>query len=153
MPDIATEAVQQARNLLDWATHRLQPSKQDTSEQRRWLVVTINRTPEEVAPDGQLPAMLAELGNAVEVELRPAPRGQGTELAARPIGDALPTVGLLSQEPSAQDPRAALRQVLRQVKQLAEVGEVLRAEPRPEGRRTKTLPGMLVDKADQGGVL
>jgi hypothetical protein len=43
------------------------------------------------------------------------------------------------------------------VKQLVEVGEVLVAEPRPEGYRPRTLGGLLVDKvegaADKGGVL
>jgi hypothetical protein len=157
MPDIASEALHQARNLRDWASHHLQPSRQKASDQGRWLVVTIDRTPDEVAPGGQLPAMLAALGEAVEVEVRPAPRNQGTELAARPTGDDLPTMGSPSGDALSGDPHAVLRQVLRQVKQLAEVGEVLRNEPRPEGRRPRTLGGMLVDRAeeraDHSGVL
>jgi hypothetical protein len=50
----------------------------------RWHTVTVNHPPEVVAPDGQLPEPLAGLGDAVEVQVRPAPGGRGTELAARP---------------------------------------------------------------------
>jgi hypothetical protein len=35
----------------------------------RWHTVTINRPPEEVAPDGRLPQPIAELGDQVEVEI------------------------------------------------------------------------------------
>src|SRR3954468_17033375 len=49
----------------------------------RWHVVTVNRAAFDVAPDGVLPAPLAELGDAIEVQIRPAPRDRGTELAAR----------------------------------------------------------------------
>lgn len=38
----------------------------------RWHSVTVNRPPEEVAPEGRLPEPLAGLGDAVEVRLRPA---------------------------------------------------------------------------------
>ena len=50
----------------------------------RWHTVTVNRPPEVVAPDGRLPEPLAGLGDAVEVQVRPALGGRGTELAAQP---------------------------------------------------------------------
>jgi hypothetical protein len=42
----------------------------------RWHTVTVNRPPEEVATDGRLPGPLPELGDAVEVQIRPAPGGR-----------------------------------------------------------------------------
>ena len=49
-----------------------------------WQVVTVNRPRTELMPGGRLPEPLARLGGAVEVHLREAPGGRGTELAARP---------------------------------------------------------------------
>jgi hypothetical protein len=39
----------------------------------RWHALTINRPPEEVAPEGRLPEPLAALGDTIEVRTRPAP--------------------------------------------------------------------------------
>jgi hypothetical protein len=39
----------------------------------RWHTVTVNRPPEEVAPEGRLPEPLAALGDTIEVRTRPAP--------------------------------------------------------------------------------
>lgn len=49
----------------------------------RWQTVTILAEPEQVAPDGRLPAPLAELADTVETRIRPAPAGRGTQLSAR----------------------------------------------------------------------
>src|SRR6266850_393762 len=51
-----------------------------------WHSVTVNLPPESLNPDGGLPAELAELaelGDLVEVRVREAPGGRGTEVAAR----------------------------------------------------------------------
>ena len=45
-------------------------------ERGRWRVVTIARPAEDLA---ELPAPLADLGDAVEVQLSPAPGGRGTD--------------------------------------------------------------------------
>ncbi len=104
-----------------------------TQEQRarmahRWHVVTVLATPEQIAPAGELPAPLAELGDDLEVEMRPAPGDRGTELAARYRGGE--TVGL--GDPLARlrgdDPRQALRSALRRAKQLVETGEILESD-------------------------
>lgn len=152
MPDLAQEAAKQARNLLSTAAQRLLPKKAEKlrRDQHRWLVVTIAQPPEELTPHGELAAALAELGDQIEVQIRPAPRDQGTELAAR--------LTTAPGSPQAEDGlRGTLRQILRQIKQVAEAGEVLIAEPRPEGHRPTTIAGALVDKAEQksdrGGVL
>jgi hypothetical protein len=88
-------------------------------------VVTVNRPLAEL--EGALPAPLTDLGDlgdlgdAVEVRLRPAPGGKGTELAARLTGaHDVPLHG--------QPPVEALRSALRQAKQVAEVGYVLEAD-------------------------
>jgi len=161
MPSSVSETAAQIRSLLGRAGHVLrgQPD-QPRVDSQRWLVVTIDAPSEDIAPAGALPAPLAALGEAVEVELRPAPGDRGTELAARVRPGPAPSGSTASdpdEQQAAAEQRQALRQALRQAKQLVEVGEVLVAEPRPEGYRPKTLTGMLVDRAergaDQGGVL
>lgn len=46
------------------------------------------------------------------------------------------------------DPGKALREALRDAKQVFETGEILRATPRPHGERPRTLLGGVVDKAE-----
>ena len=113
----------------------------------RWRAVTINRTPDEVIPNDRVPGPLAELGDLVEVEVRPAPGGKGSELRARlrspePTGAASAAARL-----SGEDPRQRVRAALREAKQLIEVGEVLRVDPAPHGRRPPTPTGAIVDLA------
>ena len=121
-------------------------SGQDTGPRSRWRAVTVNRPPEEVMPDGP-PGPLAELGDRVEVEVRPAPGGRGSELRARlrtpePTGAASAAARL-----SGNDPRQRVRAALREAKQLIEVGEVLRVDPAPHGRRRATPTGAFVERA------
>jgi hypothetical protein len=113
----------------------------------RWRAVTINRSPEEVMPGNRVPAPLAELGDLVEVEVRPAPGGRGSELRARlrssePAGGASAAARL-----SGKDPRQRVRAALREAQQLIEVGEVLRVDPTPHGRRSPTPTGAIVEAA------
>jgi hypothetical protein len=104
--------------------------------QDRWHTVTVNRPPDQVAPDGRLPDPLAELGDAVEVQIRPAPGGRGTELAARLRGAVPSGLGGVAARAAGNDPRQNLRAALRQSKQLLETGEVLRPDEPPTTRRT-----------------
>ena len=118
-----------------------------TEPRSRWRAVTINRSPEEVTPGNRLPGPLAELGDLVDVEGRAAPGGKGSELRARlrspePTGVASATARL-----SGDDPRQRVRAALREAKQLIEVGEVLRVDPTPHGRRTPTPTGAIVEAA------
>lgn len=111
----------------------------------RWRSVTVNRSQDEVMPNGQMPGPLAGLGDLVEVQVRPAPGGKGTELAARlrvpePTGPRAARARV-----SGHDPRQQVRLALRQSKQLVEVGEVLRMDPTPHGRRPPTPTGKLID--------
>jgi hypothetical protein len=108
-------------------------------------------------PDDRLPAPLAELGDLIEVETRPAPGGKGTELRAR-LRSAEPTgAASAAARLSGDDPRQRVRAALRAAKQLIEVGEVLRVDPAPHGHRPPTPAGRLVEfateRAPGGGVL
>ena len=48
---------------------------------------------------------------------------------------------------SGNDPRQRVRAALREAKQLIEVGEVLRVDPAPHGRRSPTPTGAVVEAA------
>lgn len=91
-----------------------------TAADDRWHSITINREPEEVGPQ---PQPLHDLGEAIQVRVRPAPGGRGTEIAARCV------------EPSRDGVRA-LRRALRETRALVETGEVLRPDAPPTTRRT-----------------
>jgi hypothetical protein len=117
----------------------------------RWHTVTVNRPPEEVAPEGRLPDPLAGLGDAVEVRLRPAPGGRGTELSAR-LRQNIPTGAAEAVAWAAgSDPRQDLRAALRHSKQLLETGEVLHPDEPPTTRRTlRSLPLELATRRARG---
>jgi hypothetical protein len=112
---------------------------------RRWRVVTVLRPPEQVGTGADLPAPLLSLVDRIEVRVTPAPGDKGSELAARFNGRA------------TQDDIGELRSALRRAKQVLEVGEVLRVDPVPHGKRKPTPQGALLEKAaaeaPEGGVL
>ncbi|MEV6814410.1 hypothetical protein [Micromonospora sp. NPDC051296] len=98
----------------------------------RWQVVTVGRPPAEVLPGDEWPEPLRRLDGAVRVELRRAPGGRGTELAARPLPGVTPPG--LAAHLVGDHPGLLVRQALWQVKQLVETGEVLRADRSPADR-------------------
>ncbi|MEV7761163.1 hypothetical protein [Curtobacterium flaccumfaciens] len=121
------------------------PARKVLAEPRSgWHAVTVNRGQDAVLPGGRIPAPLTAFGQDVEVEARPAPGDRGTELRAR----------FRSGGPDSQ---GRLRAALREAKQLIEVGEVLRVDPVPHGRRKATPTGALVDvatkRSNEEGVL
>jgi hypothetical protein len=112
---------------------------------RRWRVVTVLCSPEQVGTADSLPAPLASFRDRIELRVTPAPGDKGTELAARLRG------GVTDHDIEE------LRSALRRAKQLLEAGEVLRVDPVPHGRRKPTPQGELLEKAATeapgGGVL
>jgi hypothetical protein len=130
--------VRQVRSAVDPSSARPAGAGQPASG---WLAVTVLRESSDV-DTAKLPAPLAEYGDRIEVRVRPAPGGKGTELAARlrdrPSGSPL---GRLT----GSDPQADLRSALRKAKQLIEVGEVLAVDPAPHGKRTATPGGALLE--------
>ena len=101
----------------------------------RWHVVTVNRPPEDVSED-RLPGPLAELGDQIEVQIRPAPGDRGTELAARFRGPVPSGLSAAAARLTGQDPRQSVRAALREAKMLLETGEILRPDEPPTTRRT-----------------
>jgi hypothetical protein len=131
--------VRQVRSAIDPSAAR---SAAGGHSAAGWLAVTVSREPSDV-DTAQLPAPLAEFGDRIEVRVRPAPGGKGTELAAR-LRDR-PSSGTALSRLTGNDPEADLRSALRRAKQLVEVGEVLAVDPAPHGRRTATPGGVLLE--------
>jgi hypothetical protein len=131
--------VRQVRSVIDPSAARPAGAGQPASG---WLAVTVFREPSEIDA-AELPAPLAEFGDRIEVRVRPAPGGKGTELAAR-LRDR-PSSGTAVGRLTGSDPQADLRSALRRAKQLIEVGEVLAVDPAPHGKRTATPGGVLLE--------
>jgi hypothetical protein len=104
--------------------------------------VTVFREPSDVDA-AALPAPLADFGDRIEVRVRPAPGGKGTELSVR-LRDR-PSSGTAAGRLTGSDPQADLRSALRRAKQLIEVGEVLAVDPTPHGKRTATPGGAFLE--------
>ncbi|HEX2314497.1 MAG TPA: hypothetical protein VHJ17_12210, partial [Thermomonospora sp.] len=64
-----------------WRLGRRSGRRRRQDEADRWLVVTVNCPVERLS--GPLPEPLARISESVEVRVRTAPGGRGTELAAR----------------------------------------------------------------------
>ncbi len=147
MKRVASSLVGAGGVALRRALRTVRPGPAAEGQSReRWLVVTVNLSQEEVAPEGRWPGPLAELGDRIDVEVRPAPGDKGTELAARlrePTPDGL--AGAAARV-SGDSPQQELRSALRRSKQLLEVGEVLVVDPAPHGHRTATPGGVLLEK-------
>jgi hypothetical protein len=137
----AVAAVVVGKRVVDARTR--QASHSDRS---RWNSVTVDLSPDEIAPGGVYPQPLVDLGDVVDIRMIPAPGSWGTELGARPKPE-VPGI-------SAGDLRQDVRRALRQSKTLLEAGEILRDQPMPHGKRPSTPTGRLVDeweKRAQGG--
>jgi hypothetical protein len=117
------------------------------ADPRRWLAVTVNRAPSDLLPDGSPPAPLAELGDAIEVQVRPAPGDKGAELAARLRDPSRIGERGLAAKLQGDDPLQKLRTALRQAKAILEVGEVVL--PDAPGTTHPGAGGRLVAAADR----
>lgn len=107
-----------------------------------WKAVTVLGDQSEFSQGGY-PEPLERLRDVLEVRLATAPGDKGFEVHARLRPDADPKSVI-----GDDDPDQALRVALRDAKQLFETGEILRAKPRPHGKRKATLFGAAVDKAE-----
>ncbi|MCJ1705557.1 hypothetical protein [Rathayibacter sp. VKM Ac-2926] len=120
----------------------------DGAHPQGWKAVTVLGDAEDFAVGGY-PEPLERLAESLDIRIDPAPGDKGFEVHAR-VRDGVD----LSED---RDPGKALREALRDAKQVFETGEILRATPRPHGERPRTLLGGVVDKAKDeakgGGVL
>ncbi|MBW0108602.1 hypothetical protein I4I84_07675 [Pseudonocardia sp. KRD-182] len=121
--------VRQVRSAIDPSAARPAGAGQPASG---WLVVTVFCAASDIDA-AALPPPLAELGDRIEVRVRPAAGDKGTELAAR-LCDRAPS-GSAASRLSGRDPRAELRSALRSAKQLIEVTHVMPLEDGPQGYR------------------
>jgi hypothetical protein len=131
--------VRQLRATLGTSTSQPAGARHSASG---WLSVTVFCEPTSL--DGaSLPVPLTELGDRIEVDVRPAPGGKGTELSARLKDRSTP--GSAGSRLTGSDAESELRSALRRAKQLIEVGEVLAVDPAPHGERTATPGGALLE--------
>jgi hypothetical protein len=101
----------------------------------RWHTITIFCEPERL---GSLPPPLDQLGEPVEVNIRPAPGDRGTELSARLIEPVPAGAAKVAARRRDSDPVGRLRRALREARSLAEVGEVLLPDSPPTTRPSPT---------------
>jgi hypothetical protein len=135
-----------ARQVLSARRRNRWPMSTFAQDRRRprWHVVTINRPPNEVAPEGRLPEPIARLGDEVEVQVNRAVGNRGTALAARLRHEPTGVMGAASRI-AGTDPRQAVRIALRESKQLIETGEIL--SPDKPGTVKRTITGRPLDLA------
>ena len=105
---VAGTGVLAAATVTTVVSARRARARQDTPGRRH--VVTVFRPYDDLAAQ-QIPGSLTELGDAVEITLRAAPGGRGTEIAVR-ARDASVTPG-------------QIRRALRETRSLIETGDVL----------------------------
>jgi hypothetical protein len=106
----------------------------------RWIMVTVNCSPQRLASRADLPEPITRLGDAVDIKIAPAPGDRGTELGAR-LRDLPRTkvAGMVGRHPE-ENPRRMVERALRDAKAIIESGEVLRgdwpaaAEPAQAGK-------------------
>ncbi|GAA2429792.1 hypothetical protein [Streptomyces macrosporus] len=130
------------------ALRRLASPPTDPRRGERWMVVTIDRPPMDVLPEGRPPRPLDEFGDALEITVRPAPGDRGTELAARLRGGVSPARTSLPSRLAGKDPRQEVRRALREAKSLLETGEVMRSDAPPTARE-ETIGGRIVGLASR----
>jgi hypothetical protein len=102
--------------------------------------VTVNVPMDRIRPAGRLPNPLTDLGDGIEVEIRPAPGDRGTEIYARSLGEVS---------------EGAVRRALRDTRSLLEVGDVLLPDAPPTTRPTLLNKGLraVTRRGREGGLL
>jgi len=122
-------------------TRRLKERRGSAGPDDRRYVLTVFRPIDELTVMAERPAPLAALGDAVTVDLRPAPGDRGTEISVRRTDDKV----------SAGDVRRALRES----RSLLEAGEVLLPTSPPTTEPTVTNKALreATEHGREGGLL
>jgi hypothetical protein len=131
--------------VVRWTAARPQPSR-DRMPKNRWIMITVNCSPQRLASRSDLPEPITRLGDAVDIKICPAPGDRGTELGAR-LRD-LPRTrisGMVDRRPE-EDPRHMVERALRDAKAMIEAGEVIRPDWPPS-----TQPAQVGDLLEFAG--
>jgi hypothetical protein len=113
--------------IARWMGSRAQATR-DRSPKNRWIMVTVNCSPQRLASRADLPEPITRLGDSVDIKIAPAPGDRGTELGAR-LRELPRTkiAGMVTRRPE-DDPRQIVEKALREAKSMIEAGEVLRPD-------------------------
>jgi hypothetical protein len=134
--------------VVRWMASRPQTSR-DRSPKNRWIMVTVNCSPQRLASRSDLPEPITRLGDAVDIKISPAPGDRGTELGAR-LRD-LPRTripGMVNRRPE-EDPVCVVERALRDAKAMIEAGEVIRPDWPPSAQAAQI--GDLLEFAGRRG--
>lgn len=134
-----------ARRRAGWPTR---PPKRPPEP--HWHAVTVNVPTDRLSPAGRPPDEFADLGDLVEVRIREAPGGRGTELAVRLRAGERYGLRSAPRRLRGTDPVQRVRAALRRVKQKAETGEVLLSGG--SGSTDRSLTGIPADMLDRHGL-
>ena len=135
--------------VIRWMGSRPQMSR-DRAPKNRWIMVTVNCSPQRLASRADLPEPITRLGDAVDIKICPAPGDRGTELGAR-LRD-LPRTrisGMVNRRPE-EDPRLMVERALREAKAMIEAGEVIRPDW-PPSRQPAQVGDLLEFAGRRGG--
>jgi hypothetical protein len=112
----------------------------DRSPKNRWIMVTVNCSPQRLASRADLPEPITRLGDSVDIKISPAPGDRGTELGARLREYPRARIAGMVMRRSEEDPRLMVEEALREAKAMIEAGEAIRpdwppvAQPVPSGK-------------------
>lgn len=124
-------------------------TSKDREPTNRWIMVTINCSPQRLASRADLPEPITRLGDAVDIKICPAPGDRGTELGAR-LRELPRTkiAGMVMRRPE-ENPRHTVEQALREAKAIIEAGEPVRGDWPPPAQPAQV--GKLLEFAGRRG--
>ena len=133
-----------------WAVNRVAEVR-GRAPKNRWIMVTINCSPQRLATRADLPEPIIRLGDAVDLKIAPAPGDRGTELGAR-LRDVrrMRIAGMVARRPELH-PRHIVERALREAKSIIEAGEVLRPDRSPAPQPPAQAGRLLEFTGHRGG--
>jgi hypothetical protein len=121
----------------------------DRAPRNRWILVTVNCSPQRLATRADLPEPITRLGDSVDLKISPAPGDRGTELGARLREYPRARIAGMVMRRSEEDPRLMVEEALREAKAMIEAGEALRPDWPPVPQPVPT--GKLLEFAGRRG--
>jgi hypothetical protein len=121
----------------------------ERAPRNRWIMVTVNCSPQRLASRSDLPEPITRLGDAVDIKICPAPGDRGTELGARLRELPRTRIAGMVMRRHEEDPRHVVEQALREAKAIIETGEVVRRDWPPSAQPVQV--GKLLEFAGRRG--